>query len=135
MSVVKINVLTVPTERRAVIEERFGARAGEVDTTPGFESFQLLRPTDDSDRYFVVTQWESEEAFEAWMSSRAFQQGHGGQPGDQSGGQSGVASGAPQAGAGDGSGEDGGTAGARRPAASGAQLLSFEVIQSSVAQS
>lgn len=131
MSVVKINVLTVPTERRAVLEERFGARAGEVDTTPGFESFQLLRPTDDSERYFVVTQWESEEAFEAWMSSRAFQQGHGGPSSDQSG----APSGAPHASANEGSEQEADDTEARRPAASGAQLLSFEVIQSSVAQS
>lgn len=124
MSVVKINVLTVPAERREVLEERFGARAGEVDTTPGFESFQLLRPTDDSDRYFVVTQWESEEAFDDWMSSRAFQRGHGTQSGES--GESRKASG--HADGGEARGGD-----AARPAASGAELLSFEVIQSSVA--
>ncbi|HKJ56556.1 MAG TPA: antibiotic biosynthesis monooxygenase [Nitriliruptoraceae bacterium] len=125
MSVVKINVLTVPAERREVLEQRFGARAGEVDTTPGFESFQLLRPTDDSDRYFVVTQWESEEAFEAWMSSRAFQRGHGTQSGESS--ESPEAPG--NADGGEARGSDSGS----RPAASGAELLSFEVIQSSVA--
>lgn len=125
MSVVKINVLTVPAERREVLEERFGARAGEVDTTPGFESFQLLRPTDDSDRYFVVTQWESEEAFDDWMSSRAFQRGHGTQSGEA--GES--PRGSDHADGGEARGSDSGS----RPAASGAELLSFEVIQSSVA--
>ncbi len=123
MSVVKINVLTVPAERREVLEQRFGARAGEVDTTPGFESFQLLRPTDDSDRYFVVTQWESEEAFDSWMSSRAFQQGHAGQSGQS--GQSGQPGGSGQ--------QPSSETQAQRPAASGAELLSFEVIQHSTA--
>lgn len=104
MSVVKINVLTVPDGMRDTLEERFANRAGEVDQTPGFESFQLLRPTDDSDEYFVVTQWESDEAFEAWMSSRAFQQGHA-KPGG------GDEAEAPQ-----------------RPAASQAQLRAFEVV-------
>lgn len=134
MSVVKINVLTVPAERREVLEERFGARAGEVDSTPGFESFQLLRPTDDSDRYFVVTQWESEDAFEAWMASRAFQRGHagggsdGGGATEQTHGTHGT-DGAPVT-----DDEAAGQDPSRRPAATDAELLSFEVVQESTAQ-
>lgn len=116
MSVVKINVLTVPAERRDVLEQRFAARAGEVDDTPGFESFELLRPTDDSDRYFVVTRWETEEAFAAWMDSRAFRAGHAG-------------SGAPAADGDAGPAEGSGPS--TRPAAAGAELLSFEVIEES----
>lgn len=98
MAVVKINVLTVPEPMRETLEQRFGARAGEVEKTPGFISFDLLRPTDGSDRYFVVTKWESEEAFRDWMESREFQQGHAQ------------------------SGQD------QRPAASDSELLSFEVV-------
>jgi heme-degrading monooxygenase HmoA len=104
MAVVKINVLTVPEEMRDTLEQRFGARAGEVEKTPGFLSFDLLRPTDDSDRYFVVTKWESEEAFQAWMASREFQQGHA----QSNEGQ--------------------------RPAASGSELLSFEVVLGATAE-
>jgi heme-degrading monooxygenase HmoA len=100
VSVVKINVLSVPEPMRDTLEERFSSRAGEVDTTPGFESFELLRPTDDSDEYFVVTRWESDEAFQAWMDSRAFQQGHA------------------QSGQG------------QRPAAADSRLLSFDVVLS-----
>ncbi len=137
MSVVKINVLTVPAERRDVLEERFGARAGEVDSTPGFESFQLLRPTDDSDRYFVVTQWESEDAFEAWMASRAFQRGHAG-GGSDGGGAMERTHGADGTHGTDGAhGTDDEAAGqhaSRRPAATDAELLSFEVVQESTAQ-
>ena len=98
MAVVKINVLNVPEEMRETLEERFANRAGEVETTPGFLSFDLLRPTDDSDEYFVVTKWESDEAFQAWLDSRQFQQGHA------------------QSGEG------------QRPAASGSTLRSFEVV-------
>lgn len=101
MSVVKINALDVPPERAEVLEQRFAARAGEVDKMPGFEAFELLRPTDDSNRYFVYTRWESEDAFQAWMSSREFTQGHAKAGGEGSGGP---------------------------PAAAGAELLSFEVI-------
>ena len=78
MSVVKINVLEVPAGNGAMLEERFAARTGDVDTVDGFESFELLRPTDGSERYLVVTRWRDDAAFDAWMSSDAFQQGHGG---------------------------------------------------------
>ncbi|GAA5611833.1 Heme oxygenase (mycobilin-producing) [Streptomyces platensis] len=44
MSIVKINVLTVPAEQREVLEQRFAARAGTVDSSDGFEWFELLRP-------------------------------------------------------------------------------------------
>jgi heme oxygenase (mycobilin-producing) len=44
MSVVKINVLTVPADQRAVLEERFAHRAGVVESSDGFEWFELLRP-------------------------------------------------------------------------------------------
>lgn len=124
MSVVKINVLSVPAERRDVLEQRFAARAGEVDSTPGFESFQLLRPTDESDRYFVVTQWETEQAFADWMESRAFQRGHAGGGDGDAGGETST----------DGNGaghDDGPDDAAPRPAASQAELLSFEIVQES----
>ena len=75
-SVVKINALTVPPEMRETLEERFANRAGEVEQLEGFESFQLLRPTGGDDRYFVVTQWRSEEDFRRWVESDEFRRGH-----------------------------------------------------------
>jgi heme oxygenase (mycobilin-producing) len=76
MSIVRINAITVPKERAEVLEQRFAARAGEVSGSPGFEAFELLRPTDDRDVYLVYTRWRSEEDFDAWMSSAAFEHGH-----------------------------------------------------------
>ncbi|TVP63909.1 MAG: antibiotic biosynthesis monooxygenase [Nitriliruptor sp.] len=78
MTVVKINVLEVPAGRGAALEERFAARKGDVDTVDGFESFELLRPTDGGGHYLVVTRWSNDAAFDAWMSSESFQQSHGG---------------------------------------------------------
>ena len=78
MTVVKINVLEVPPGRGATLEERFAARKGDVDTVEGFESFELLRPTDGGGHYLVVTRWTNDAAFDAWINSDAFQQGHGG---------------------------------------------------------
>lgn len=123
MSVVRINVLEVPAARAEVLEQRFAARAGEVEKVDGFESFELLRPTDGTDRYLVVTRWRDQEAFEAWMSSQAFQKGHA-----QAGG--GAPAGGPPAG-GPPSGEQpaGGHPGGG-PAATGSQLWSFDVVTS-----
>lgn len=79
-------------------EKRFAARAGAVDGQPGFESFELLRPTDGGDKYFVVTRWADATSFDAWMSGQAFSAGH-----------------AP-------------TEGGRPPVSTGAELLSFDVV-------
>ncbi|WP_037669236.1 antibiotic biosynthesis monooxygenase [Streptomyces griseus] len=102
MSIVKINVLTVPEEQRETLEKRFAARAGAVEGSDGFEWFELLRPVEGTDQYLVYTRWRSEEDFQAWMSGRA-QAAHGGGQG--------------------GEGER------PKPAATDATLWSFEVVQ------
>ena len=76
MSVVKINAVTVPEGMGEDFMERFAKRAGSVESQPGFEEFLLLKPSDGGDRFFVFTRWESEEAFEGWMSSRDFAAAH-----------------------------------------------------------
>lgn len=98
MSVVKINAISVPEGAGPELEKRFAARKHAVDASPGFEGFQLLRPTQGEDRYFVVTQWESEGHFEAWRDSRENAHAHG-EGGDRP-----------------------------KPVATGAELLEFEVV-------
>lgn len=102
---VAINVLTVPPGAGATLEQRFAGRAGMVESAPGFESFELLRPVEGTDDYLVVTHWRSQEDYQAWLESRSFAAGHGGNGGD----------------------------GAQRPspAASGSQIWTFEVVQDS----
>ena len=113
MSVVKINAIEVPAGAGPELEARFAARARSVENQPGFEEFQLLRPTEGETRYFVYTRWDSEESFQAWMTSQAFQHGHtGGPSASHTGGPS-----ASQAQA------------AARPVSTGASLLAFDVIQ------
>ncbi|MFF9220674.1 antibiotic biosynthesis monooxygenase family protein [Streptomyces viridosporus] len=107
MSIVKINVLTVPEEQRETLEQRFAARAGAVESSDGFEWFELLRPVEGTDTYLVYTRWRTEEDFQRWMAGRG-QAAHGG--GGAHGGES-----AP---------------GDRpKPAATDATLWSFEVVQ------
>ncbi|WP_232717138.1 antibiotic biosynthesis monooxygenase family protein [Gordonia metallireducens] len=71
MAVVKINAITVPEGAGPELEKRFANRAHSLDGSKGFLGFQLLRPVKGDDRYFVVTQWESEEDFQAWASGPA----------------------------------------------------------------
>lgn len=99
MSIVKINVLTVPEEQRETLEKRFAARAGAVEGSDGFEWFELLRPVEGTDTYLVYTRWRTEEDFQRWMAGRG-EAAHGGEQG-----------------------------GKPRPAATDATLWSFEVVQ------
>ena len=71
MPVVKINAIEIPPNAGPELEKRFANRAHAVDNQPGFLGFQLLRPVKGESRYFVVTQWESDEAFQAWANGRA----------------------------------------------------------------
>ncbi|MCU0297750.1 MAG: antibiotic biosynthesis monooxygenase [Candidatus Nanopelagicales bacterium] len=79
MSYVVVNSLTVPAEQAATLEQRFAARAGAVDQAPGFEHFELLRPVSGTEDYLVYTRWDSVESYRAWLDSRDFAAGHGGQ--------------------------------------------------------
>lgn len=95
MSVVKINAIEVPEAAGPELEARFAARKHSVDSQPGFEGFQLLRPVAGENRYFVVTTWATEEDFVAWRDGNA-RAAHSGQD--------------------------------RKPVATGANLLEFEVV-------
>jgi len=76
VTVIKINAITVATESGDELAHRFAARAGAVDDQPGFEGFELLKPTDERTTWLVVTRWRDEQAFQAWMNSAAFGHGH-----------------------------------------------------------
>src|SRR3954447_14353959 len=110
MSVVKINVLTVPEAMRDELERRFAGRAGLVENADGFEGFELLRPVDDNDRYLVYTRWRSEDDFQRWTESQSFGKGH----------EQARADAAREGATGHGHGG---------PASSAAELWSFEVIE------
>jgi heme oxygenase (mycobilin-producing) len=76
MTVVKINAITVPPDSGDELARRFAARAGAVDSQPGFEGFELLKPSDERTTWLVVTRWRDEESFQAWLNSPAFGHGH-----------------------------------------------------------
>ncbi|WSA22377.1 antibiotic biosynthesis monooxygenase [Streptosporangium subroseum] len=102
---------------REELERRFSGRAGVVESADGFEWFELLRPVEGTDQYLVYTRWRSDEDFKRWTESQSFQKGH--------------AQAAAQAAAqGQGEAQGHGHGHGQGPAASGAQLWSFEVVQS-----
>src|SRR5699024_11775635 len=72
--------------------------------SPGFEGFQLLRPTGENNQYFVYTQWASREDFENWRSSRDSAAAHASEDGTP-----------------------------RQPVATGAELLEFDIVELLVA--
>lgn len=76
MSIIKINAITVAADSGDELAKRFAARAGAVDGQEGFEGFELLQPTDGRTTWLVVTRWRDEDAFNAWVNSPAFGQGH-----------------------------------------------------------
>ncbi|WP_346433616.1 antibiotic biosynthesis monooxygenase [Nonomuraea composti] len=113
MSVVKINVLTVPAGMRDELERRFSNRAGMVESADGFEWFELLRPVEGTDQYLVYTRWRSEEDFQKWQQGEAFRRGHAQ-----------AAAAAAEGGQGHGHGHGQG------PAATGSEVWTFEVAES-----
>ena len=104
MSYVAINVLSVPSGAGETLEQRFAARQGAVDSAPGFEHFELLRPLEGTEDYLVYTRWRSEADFVAWRESQSFGQGHAQASGREQG---------------------------QRPAATGSTIWAFEVVQAS----
>ena len=73
---VAINAIEVPPARAGEFAERFAKRAGAVSGSEGFIRFELLRPVDGGTRWLVATHWRSEEDFERWLGSEAFERGH-----------------------------------------------------------
>ena len=125
MSIVQINLLTVPEGRGEELERRFANRKRAVDGMPGFEGFDLLRPASgDNQRYMVLTRWESQEAFEAWLSSRDFQQGHAQADGGGASAEAKRNHAEERRHEAEGRGADGG----RQPAATDSELWGFEVV-------
>jgi heme-degrading monooxygenase HmoA len=73
---VVMNRIPVNPEYAEQFEERFRSRAGEVDKMKGFVRNQVLKPAGPDSPYIVMTFWESQEDFEAWVNSEAFHKGH-----------------------------------------------------------
>ena len=100
MSVVKINALELPPQAGDEIIKRFTARMDSLADVPGFEGFELLRPTGETEtRWFVYTRWADQAAYEGWRDGDGARNSHASDDGEQP----------------------------RQPVSMGATLLEFEV--------
>ena len=107
MSIVKINALEIPPQAGDTIVERFTARMDSLANVAGFEGFELLRPTGETEtRWFVYTRWTDEDSYAAWRDGDGARNAHAGPPSSE------------------GSGEE---APPQKPVSMGATLLEFAV--------
>lgn len=70
------NRVPVAAEWREQFEERFRARASQVDRHPGFVRMEILRPEAEDGVYVVLTHWQDKAAFESWIGSPDFRASH-----------------------------------------------------------
>lgn len=73
---VAINYIDCEADYKGRFEELFTTRAGAIDRMPGFKNMHVLKPSDDSGSYLVVSYWDTEEQFKAWTGSAEFLEGH-----------------------------------------------------------
>jgi heme oxygenase (mycobilin-producing) len=70
-----MNVVNVDEDKREAFEQQFLQRESHVHKAPGFAGFELLRRDRDGE-YVVLSRWENEEAFLAWLNSDLFKMSH-----------------------------------------------------------
>jgi heme-degrading monooxygenase HmoA len=75
MYVVTNRVMVVDAYKEQ-FEQRFQARAGQVDKQPGFVRMDVMRPVEEGAPFLVMTVWQDEKAFLAWVDSEDFKLAH-----------------------------------------------------------
>lgn len=73
---VAINYIDCDSDYVERFETLFASRARAIDSLEGFQHMQVLKPTDGSGSYLVVSYWDTEAHFKAWTTSPAFLEGH-----------------------------------------------------------
>ena len=73
---VAVSDLSVPEAGRAAVVAAFGRRLGAVDAWPGFRGLQVWADPADATALVMVSWWETEEAFTAYMRSEDHRRSH-----------------------------------------------------------
>lgn len=73
---VAINTIHCQPHYQERFECLFCSRVRAIDEMPGFLAMHVLKPGSEGEPYLVVSYWESEERFQAWVGSEAFHAGH-----------------------------------------------------------
>lgn len=70
------NRVMVVEEYKEQFEQRFRARAGQVDKQAGFVRMDVMRPLEENSPFLVMTVWQDEKAFLGWVNSEDFKLAH-----------------------------------------------------------
>lgn len=73
---VAINYINCKEHYKNRFEELFSSRAHAIDRMPGFVNMEVLKPSDGSNVYLIVSHWDSQESFKDWTKSPEFLEGH-----------------------------------------------------------
>jgi heme-degrading monooxygenase HmoA len=68
--------LSIAPGGTATLEEAFRQRLGEVEDAPGFQRLEVWRDTQDEAAYVMVSWWDSETDFRAYLGSPAHRRSH-----------------------------------------------------------
>lgn len=74
--------LEVEPSGAAALERAFRLRLGEVEGHPGFQRLEVWRDDHREGTYRMVTWWDDEDAFRAYMRSTAHRRSHARIPSD-----------------------------------------------------
>lgn len=74
-SFVAVNSITCSPEYVERFEELFKSRAHAIDRLPGLVNKHILKPCEEGD-YLIVSYWDDEKSFKAWVGSPEFLDGH-----------------------------------------------------------
>lgn len=80
---VAFSELSVPPEGRAALQRAFQDRLGAVDQWPGFRGLEVWSAHGDSDRFTMVSWWDDEPSFKAYMASPEHRTSHARIPGGE----------------------------------------------------
>ena len=73
---VAINYIQCKPDYVERFECLFCSRAKMIDSMPGFIGMNVLKCQRAEEPYLVISYWESEEHFQAWVGSPEFYEGH-----------------------------------------------------------
>lgn len=68
--------LTIHPDGARTLEDAFADRLGEVEDARGFQHLEVWRDTSAEGRYVMVSWWDSEQDFRAYMGSDAHRRSH-----------------------------------------------------------
>ncbi len=73
-----VSVFSVQVEEGRAQEfiERFRKRARLIDKAKGFKGMFVLQHAQESNKFLVVTFWDDEKSFHAWVNSEEFRKAH-----------------------------------------------------------